>query len=168
MTKWSNLYELLDNLIQLHKALQTLAVQKKEVLIKGDVDQLLAITTQEKKLIKAVNTAEDTRQSLVAHMFAEQGIHRDNGTLADLIKLTTSPEEKTRLLKARDELTRIVSELQKANELNQQLLEQSLSFVNMTLDLVTDSPEDDFFYGRTARSDGYRNSSTRTFFNTKA
>lgn len=168
MTKWSNLYELLDNLIQLHKALQTLAVQKKEVLIKGDVDQLLAITTQEKKLIKAVSAAEDTRQSLVAQMFAEQGIHRDNGTLAELIKLTTSPEEKARLMKARDELTRIVSELRKANELNQQLLEQSLSFVNMTLDLVTDSPEDDFFYGRTARSDGYRNSSTRTFFNKKA
>lgn len=75
MAKWSNLYELLDNLIELHKALQTLAVQKKEVLIKGDVDQLLAITTQEKKLIKAVSAAEDTRQSLVAQMFAEQGIH---------------------------------------------------------------------------------------------
>ncbi|WP_342404953.1 flagellar protein FlgN [Brevibacillus sp. FSL K6-2834] len=167
MAKWSNLYELLDNLIELHKALQTLAVQKKEVLIKGDVDQLLAITTQEKKLIKAVSAAEDTRQSLVAQMFAEQGIHRDNGTLAELIKLTTSPEEKARLMKARDELTRIISELRKANELNQQLLEQSLSFVNMTLDLVTDSPEDDFFYGRTARSDGYRNHA-RTFFNKKA
>lgn len=30
MAKWSNLYELLDNLIELHKALQTLAVQKRK------------------------------------------------------------------------------------------------------------------------------------------
>ncbi|USG65331.1 flagellar protein FlgN [Brevibacillus ruminantium] len=167
MVKWSHLYELLDNLIQLHKALLSLSHQKKDALVQGDVDQLLAVTTKEKKLIKAVDAAENARLSLVTQIFAEQGMKRENGTLADLIKLTTSPEEKTRLMNAREELTQIVSELRQQNEVNQQLLEQSLSFVNMTLDLVTDTPEDDFFYGRSPRSDGYR-SHTRTFFNTKA
>jgi hypothetical protein len=52
----------------------------------------------------------------------------------------------------REELIRIVSELRSANELNQQLLEQSLSFVNMSLDLLTDSPEDDFIYKKPTQS----------------
>ncbi|QQE74116.1 flagellar protein FlgN [Brevibacillus composti] len=167
MANWSNLYELLDNLIQLHKAMLTLAGQKRGVLIKGDVDQLMAITTQEKKLIKAVDASENARQALVTQLFADQGIQRENGTLEDLIKLTTSPEEKARLTAVREELKRIIGELRQENELNQQLLKQSLSFVTMTLDLITDTPEDDYFYGKSNRSDGHRGP-TRTFFNTKA
>ncbi|TRY24497.1 MULTISPECIES: flagellar protein FlgN [Brevibacillus] len=166
MTKWHELYELLDNLIQLHKALYTLAVQKKDVLIKGNVDELVAITKQEQKLIKAVGSAEEARQAVVAHLFASLGFTRDNGTISDLIKLTTSAEEKMRLTTYRDELMRIVSELRDANELNQQLLEQSLSFVNMTLNLITDAPEDDYIYGNPA-ADTYRHTS-RTLFNKKA
>jgi flagellar biosynthesis/type III secretory pathway chaperone len=166
MTKWHELYELLDNLIQLHKALYTLAVQKKDVLIKGDVDELVAITRQEQKLIKAVGSAEEARQAVVARLFASLGFTRDNGTITDLIKLTTSAEEKMRLTTYRDELMRIVSELRDANELNQQLLEQSLSFVNMTLNLITDTPENDYIYGNPA-TEAYRHTN-RMFFNKKA
>ncbi|MGZ0051789.1 flagellar protein FlgN [Brevibacillus gelatini] len=160
------LYDLLDNLIQLHKALYTLASQKKDVLVKGKVDELVSITRQEQKLIKGVTAAEAARQSLVQELTEKKGFALQEGTLAELIKLTTSAEEKTRLASYRNELVRIVTELREANELNQQLLEQSLSFVNMTLDLITDAPEDDFIYGH-PNTDTYRQAS-RTFFNKKA
>lgn len=160
------LYDLLDNLIRFHKALYTLAAHKKDVLVKGDVDELVAITRQEQKLIKGVTAAEAARQTLVQELTEKKGFALQEGTLAELIKLTTSAEEKTRLASYRDELVRIVAELREANELNQQLLEQSLSFVNMTLDLITDTPEDDFIYGNPS-TDTYRQAS-RTFFNKKA
>ncbi|WNC17838.1 flagellar protein FlgN [Brevibacillus brevis] len=160
------LYELLDNLIQLHKALYTLAVQKKDVLIKGNVDELVAITRQEQKLVKGITAAETARLSVVRELTAEKGFTLQDGTLAELIKLTISAEEKRRLTALRNELSRIVFELRDANELNQQLLRQSLSFVNMTLDLITDTPEDEFIYGNPT-SEGYRQAS-RTFFNKKA
>lgn len=166
MTKMEMLYELLDNLIQLHKALYTLAVQKKDVLIKGNVDELVAITRQEQKLVKGITAAETARLSVVRELTAEKGFTLQDGTLAELIKLTISAEEKRRLTALRNELSRIVFELRDANELNQQLLRQSLSFVNMTLDLITDTPEDEFIYGNPT-SEGYRLAS-RTFFNKKA
>lgn len=166
MTNMHTLYELLDNLIQLHKALYTLAMQKKEVLVKGDVDELVAITRQEQKLIKGVTAVETARLNAVKELTTEKGLTPQEGTLAELIKLTTSAEEKLRLTSCRNELSRIVTELKEANELNQQLLEQSLSFVNMTLDLITDTPEDDFIYGKPT-ADTYRQAN-RTFFNKKA
>ncbi|MGG4439865.1 flagellar protein FlgN [Brevibacillus fortis] len=162
----NRLYDLLDNLIQLHKALYTLASHKKEVLLKGIVDELVAITRQEQKLIKGVTEAEAARQQVVKELTAQKGFALQEGTLAELIKLTTSAEEKMRLISCRNELSRIVTELRDANDLNQQLLEQSLSFVNMTLDLITDTPEDDFIYGKPT-SDTYRQAN-RTFFNKKA
>ncbi|QRG70819.1 flagellar protein FlgN [Brevibacillus choshinensis] len=160
------LYELLDNLIQLHKALYTLSQHKKEVLIKGNVDELVAITRQEQKLIKGVTAAETARLNVVRELTAEKGLTLQEGTMAELIKLTTSAEEKTRLASYRNGLTSIVSELSKENEFNQQLLEQSLSFVNMTLDLITDTPEDDLFYGKSALNTNRQVNST--FFNKKA
>lgn len=167
MTKMETLYDLLDNLIRLHKALYTLAIRKKDVLVKGDVDELLAIVRQEQKLVKGITAAETARLDVVKELSAEKGLSLQEGTLAELIKLTTSAEEKTRLTACRSELIRIVTELRDANELNQQLLEQSLSFVNMTLDLLTDTPEDDYIYGKPSTMDSYRQAN-RTFFNQKA
>lgn len=166
MSKLTALYEILHNLTHLHRALYTLAMQKKDVLIHNEVDQLVAITQQEQKLIKAVAAAEEARLEAVRALYAEKGMTSSGETLADLIKLITAAEDKARLTQYRNELIRIVSELREANELNQQLLEQSLSFVNRTLDLITDSPEEDFIYSRPA-SDVYRNAK-RNFINKKA
>lgn len=165
MTKMETLYDLLDNLIQLHRAMYTLASQKKDVLVKGEIDELVAITRQEQKLIKGVTAAEMARQTVVKELSVEKGFALQEGTLAELIKLTTSAEEKVRLTSYRDELTRVVTELRNANDLNQQLLEQSLDFVNMTLDLITDTPEDDYIYGKPTHDIRQAN---RTFFNKKA
>lgn len=166
MTKMNRLYELLDNLIQLHKALYTLATQKKEVLIKGQVDELVAITRQEQHLMKGITAAETARQQTVQELSAEKGFSLQEGRLAELIKLTTSAEEKQRLTTYREELARVVEQLRETNDVNQQLLKQSLSFVTMTLDLLTDVPEDDYLYGQST-TDLHRQTS-RTFFNKKA
>ncbi|MFY0543150.1 flagellar protein FlgN [Brevibacillus sp. H7] len=166
MTKLKDLYGILDNLLNLHRALYTLAVQKKDVLIKNEVDELIAITQQEQKLIKAVGAAEAARIEAVKGICTEKGVPLSEASLAELIKLTTGAEEKARLTNYRNELIRIVSELREANDLNQQLLEQSLSFVNKSLDLITDNPADDFIYSNPA-ADAYRNPK-RTFFNKKA
>lgn len=165
MAKMETLYDLLDNLIQLHRAMYTLAGQKKDVLVKGNIDELVAITRQEQQLIKGVTAAETARQTLVKELSVEKGFALQDGTLAELIKLTTSAEEKARLTSYRDELTRIVTQLRNANELNQQLLKQSLEFVNLTLDLITDTPEEDYIYGKPTHDIRQAN---RTFFNKKA
>ncbi|WP_139491157.1 flagellar protein FlgN [Brevibacillus dissolubilis] len=146
MSRLDELYEVLENLLKLHQALYTFATQKKEILIKGDVTALTAISQKEQKFIKAISAAEAKRIELIDQLFAERGLPVQNATLQDFIKSWTGAEEKQRLTHYRDELMRIVSQLRDANELNQQLLAQSLSFINYSLDFLTDTPEDDFIY----------------------
>lgn len=167
MAQLSQLYDLLDNLLNLHRALYTLAAQKKDVLIKGDIETLTLITQQEQKLIKAVNASEAARMQAVQEILANLGLSITSPTLFDLTKSLTSVEDKSRLKSYREELIRIVSELRQANELNQQLLEQSLSFVNHSLDVLTDTPEDDFIYKRPLGHQGASQAS-RSFINKKA
>lgn len=163
----TDLFENLDNLLKLHQALYTLAVEKKAVLIKGDIHQLTDITHTEQKLIKAVQATETQRIALVQQLYRENGISLSDGTLEELIKIWRGLEEKNRLKHYREELIRIVTELRRANELNQQLLEQSLSFVNLSLELITDTPEDDFIYQHPSNY-GPTMQTTRSFFNKKA
>lgn len=167
MSHMNQLYELLDNLLNLHRALYTLATQKKDVLIKGDIEGLTFITQQEQKLIKGVNASEAARIQVVQDILTEKGLSLAEPTLYELTKSLTSIEEKSRLKSYREELIRIVSELRQANELNQQLLEQSLSFVNHSLDILTDTPEDDFIYKKPIGPKGALQAS-RSFINKKA
>ncbi|NGQ95628.1 flagellar protein FlgN [Brevibacillus sp. SYP-B805] len=163
----TDLYETLDNLIHLHQALYTLAAEKKPVLIRGDADALTQITHQEQKLIKAVQTAENTRMELVRELMAERGVTLREGTISELIQSLTSAEEKVRLARYRNDLLEIVTRLRDANDLNQQLLEQSLSFVQMSLDLLTDRPEEDYVYKHPKGLTG-NPFAARSFINQKA
>lgn len=165
MNNITSLYDILENLTNLHRALYTLAAEKKNALIEGDMNALTRITQQEQKIVKAIDAAEASRIELVKEIYAERNLPFIEGTLAELIKSLTGVEEKAKLTSYREELIRIVSELRSANELNQQLLDQSLSFVNMSLDLLTDSPEDDFIYRKPT---GSQQNSHRTFINKKA
>ncbi|MED4754658.1 flagellar protein FlgN [Brevibacillus choshinensis] len=166
MQDLSTLYELLDNLIRLHQALYTLAVQKKEILIKGKMDELIAVTRQEQKIIKGIDAVEQTRLQLVKQISVEKNVPLQEGSLSELIRLSTNAQEKVCLSTYRNELIRIVSELRDANELNQQLLEQSLSFVNLQLDMLMDRPEEDYIYKKPMNSKA--GISSRTFINNKA
>ncbi|MGC5324888.1 flagellar protein FlgN [Brevibacillus sp. SYSU BS000544] len=167
MAQIDSLYDVLDNLLNLNRALYTLAVQKKDVLIKGDMDALVQMTQQEQKLIKAITTTEASRIQVINEIFAEKGLPLAEHTLLGLTKALTNVDQKSRLTKYREELIRIVSELREANELNQQLLEQSLSFVNHSLDLFTDTPEDDFIYRKPIGNQAMYQPN-RSFINKKA
>jgi flagellar biosynthesis/type III secretory pathway chaperone len=140
------LYESLENLQNLHRVLLALAIEKKDILIKGHTDGLVRMMQQEQKLIKAIEVAENARIQCVERLVEERQYPVSVITLDDLIKITTSADEKSRLTTYREELLPIVTGLRTANELNQQLLEQSLSFVEMSLDVITEPPEDDYIY----------------------
>lgn len=167
MSEIAPLYDVLEQLIELHRELYALAVQKKEVLIKNEITALMELTKQEGKLLKAVEQAEAARMEFVKQLCAARGLSLANATLQDLIKATTSLEEKNRLQHYREELIGIVSELRQANDLNQQLLEQSLAFIQHNLDLLTAAPEDDYIY-RNPGGYGGGLSANRSFINKKA
>jgi flagellar biosynthesis/type III secretory pathway chaperone len=129
------LIELLEKHVKLHKGLLELATKKTEVLKKGDMEALTGIMKEEQKYIAAINQIERERTRVVEAMVSGE----DERTLTACI-LRTEGTERTILEKLRDELSVVISELKNINLLNQQLTQQSLQFVNMTLDMVMPQP----------------------------
>jgi flagellar biosynthesis/type III secretory pathway chaperone len=90
---------------------------------------------QEQKYIAAINQIERERIHVVEAMTSGE----EERTLTVCLSQTEGTE-RAMLEKLRDDLTAVISELKNINQLNQQLTEQSLQFVNVMLDMLMPQP----------------------------
>ncbi|MDR4890000.1 flagellar protein FlgN [Fredinandcohnia sp. QZ13] len=129
------LINLLEKILLLHKKLYTLSEQKSEILKKDDIEALSAHMKDEQQYILAIKQLENERIAVVKKLFGDQYIDENAYTLSNVIDHSEEPN-KSILSKLQKEITNTVSELRERNHLNQQLTNQSLQFVNMTLDMI--------------------------------
>ncbi|KAF0825032.1 flagellar protein FlgN [Cytobacillus firmus] len=128
----------LQNLVLLYKSLNQLAQKKTEIIKKGDADALNTLMLDEQKHLKGIQTCEKQLLDEAKGFLQEQGFLEEHPSLDDCISHSVS-HEKEILLNLKNELQEQVDKLKQQNDLNQQLLEQSLQFVNMSLDLLMPS-----------------------------
>jgi flagellar biosynthesis/type III secretory pathway chaperone len=124
-----------------------IAQQKKGAIVRNDLELLNRLVNREAKLIRNSGEAEHKRQHEMSRYIVGKGYRPDASiTMSDMVKIVFNAEEKTALQNLQAELLDLTGRLKEANDLNQQLIEQSLQFINFTLDILTGSPEDDAVY----------------------
>lgn len=162
----NRLLEILDQMEVLHQRMLELSEEKRTAIMKNDVDRLITIGNQESKMLKTIGALESERSEAAYAFMQEKGIKSKlNLTVSELARLVFDPEDKERLLGVQSRLARILRELKSLNEINQQLIQQSLSFINLSIDLMVGVPADGYTYTHPANTPaGYRNPG---FFNIK-
>jgi len=133
------LIELLEKYVKLHKGLLELANKKTEVLKKGDMEALSEMMKEEQKYIAAMKQIEKERILAVEKIISALGHTQAEPTLTACMELVEEPERRA-LERLRNNLVAVVAELRNINELNQQLLQQSLQFVHMMLGMIMPQP----------------------------
>ena len=137
----------LDQLHRLHLDLLEREREKKEKIIRNDLEALNAVSEQEAELIEQIAEAEQQRAAAVRAFLRAKGLHsRTNVTVSDLVKMVFRAEERQALTEARDRLTETLGELKRLNALNQQLLQQSLTMLEYSMDLIAGAPEEEGIY----------------------
>lgn len=162
-----DIIEILERLIAEHERMLKLGNHKKEVLITGKIDELARIIQFESRCISTIQSLELEREKHVSLYLMQRGIRKETCYLSDLIELETSPDRKLVLARCQTQLGNLVNELQELNHLNQRLIEQSLEFVNMSLEEMTTPPEAPIYQNeRRNIQNPYK--ATRGFFDSKA
>jgi flagellar biosynthesis/type III secretory pathway chaperone len=167
----SNLYkvvEILEQLIAEHERMLKLARHKKDVLIKGEINELARILQFESRCINTIQSLELEREKCISLYLMQRGIRKETCYISDLIEMAGSPEMKQALERCQKQLGEVIGELKSLNELNQKLIEQSLAFVNMTLEEMTAPPEDELMYRRPVNTPGGQVKTMQRFFDSKA
>ncbi|MED1204375.1 flagellar protein FlgN [Heyndrickxia acidicola] len=129
------LISLLDKQQKLHENLLKIAEDKTEIIKKGDMEGLQRIMADEQKHIAAIQTIEVQRQQA-----AENVTGMPEATLSMCIE-AASEDERPKLSAFQAGIMDIVEKLRHRNDLNQQLIYQSLQFVNMSLSVLRPVPE---------------------------
>lgn len=142
--------QLIDSLHELNEAHQNMLVSgeaKRTAIVANDIEKLIGIMNQESKLIKQISILEERRLAACQAFLKEKGIKSLlNLNISELIRLVFDPDEKAALKQVQSALSWTLQELKRLNDLNQKLIEQSLSYVDYSLDLLGAREEQDSTY----------------------
>ncbi|MBG9444654.1 flagellar protein FlgN [Cytobacillus firmus] len=135
----------MEKLLKLHKSLYELAVKKTDIIKTGDMDALNQMLKDEQAHIAAISRLDKEREKAANYIAPTL----ESPTVSDCLNILTQPD-RLRLETITEELAELVYELKEQNFLNQQLVHQSLQFVNVSMNLLRPQPEN-MNYGPPAR-----------------
>lgn len=143
-----------------------LAKQKTEIIKKGDINSLQNLLKEENKHIQAIQRLEMGLKNETTLFLQKNRIEMEQPSLSAAIEIANELEKEA-LLQGKQELENNIKELSIQNQLNQQLLEQSLQFVNISLDLL--QPDiDSYNYDRSENGAQENRQQSRSLFDSKA
>ncbi|MYL49180.1 flagellar protein FlgN [Halobacillus litoralis] len=154
----------MKQLQQLHESLLSLSKRKTEALKTNDVTGIQQLLIQEKEHVQAIEKIEKQRERSVTQWASENGIPPRERTVSELIEILDG-EEKERLQNAYEALILVLADLKQQEKLNTELTQQSLQFINMSLDLLQPSLQS-VNYG--VKETNHGSTAKRSIFDSKA
>mgnify|MGYP001195763248 FL=1 len=138
---------LLNQLIELHERLLDVSQEKTEILKNGDFDRLQELLKKEQALVKNITQVEQKRIEEVERWSIDKGLDPKEITVTTMIENYINGTEKDELEKATVALADKLHTLRGQEELNKQLTEQSMQFVQLSLNMIKPSSIQNMNYG---------------------
>ncbi|KKO54963.1 flagellar protein FlgN [Paenibacillus sp. DMB20] len=132
------LIDSLERLEAVYTEMLALADFKKQAIMDNDVDEIIKLLNRESKGMKTIEQLERKRADAAYAFLQGHGVKSQlELTVTELSRLVFDPEEKKRLLDVQSRLSSILQQLKQKNDLNQHLIQQSLEFIDFSLDMLT-------------------------------
>ncbi len=129
---------ILQSLTKLHESLLDMMKKKQQVLVKGEVQELLSILSEESKIVKQIGEAEVQRTKLVEN--------KSSVTLSQYINLHGDTSQQQEWKQMQEQLLTLLSDIRTINRTNELLLQQSLAFTQYMMDQLLPSTHSSGYY----------------------
>lgn len=139
MLSVETILEKLQNLVNIHEELVAISKQKTEVVKEGSVENLQALLVKERKQIRALEKEEKSRQEAVETWLFKNELPSSDVTITRMLETVSDQKEKQELEQATITLTKIITELKQQEQLNLSLINQSMQFVQLSIDTLQPS-----------------------------
>ncbi|WP_157812110.1 flagellar protein FlgN [Alteribacter populi] len=131
----TELTAILKQLTQLHERFNEQALEKRDAVKVGDMQGLETIMKTESALIQELRKLEKMRQVVTSSWLESRGLVKENVTVEEILT-HLGESDREEMSKWQTRLVEQIQLLKEKNELNEQLIQESLRFVNMSLDAV--------------------------------
>jgi len=153
----------LQELTAIHEGLLEISKRKTDIIKEGSTEKIQAILVEERKYIKILEQAEQKRQKEVEKWYTDQQLPLEEITITNMLDILTDQQEQKELEKMTIQLTEAITALKQQEQLNQALLQQSMQFVQLSLDMLNPTIQN-MNYGKTQNTEGAK----RSVFDSKA
>lgn len=150
------LIKLIDELVMalekeydIYMELSEIADRKKQIIIDGKIKELDKITIKEQGLAMSLVKLEGFREKIIDKIMIELKVTNVE-TITELITMLDD-ESKRKLSKTKNKLIDVIGEIKGKNDLNGQLIEQSLKYIDFNMGLLA-GLEDDNKYKATGKN----------------
>ena len=139
----TNLIEILNEQTERHSELLGLSIEEKDSIVQNDIETLQKLVNLKNIVISQNNKLERKRIALVADIAEVLALKDKNIDIKALADLLEGKPEQAELIEAGRKLREVVVELKEVNDLNKELLENALGFVEYSLNALRSaiSPE---------------------------
>lgn len=132
-----DLEEILQEQKLCYEGLYTLATYKTEAVTNKNLELLQQIVDKEEEFIGRMNYLEKRREAMLKDIALVTRLPYKEMTVTDLVrKMGEDKPISQNLLKVRKEILDLIEQLKVQNEMNKQLIEQSLEYVNFTVNAI--------------------------------
>lgn len=154
----------LEKTYALHLEMKKLAEQKRNALILGNLSELSKIGQKETLWIKEIKDLEEKRIDIINNFLKDEDNIAQDITFMNLINSEyISKIEQIKLKEIYNKLVNLFAEIRKENELNTELIKQSIDFVSNSLKTITDEPAQTSTYSKPTNKNRELSTSTRIF-----
>ena len=122
--------------VERHTELHGLSVEEKDAIVKNDIDELQKLVNLKNMVISQNNRLEKQRMSLTSDIAEVMGLPDKDLTFSQLIEIMAGKPEEAELREVGVSLKDIVEKLKEANDLNRELLESAIDFVEYSLNAL--------------------------------
>lgn len=136
-----SLLGIMSKLLAIHRSLLGLSVKKTDIVKKGDMAALSQLLKDEQAHVTAIGNLEKERKKITEKILPEI----NSPTLSEIAD-TLESADKEKLLKAAEELVDLIYTIKSNNEVNQQMIHQSMQFLKFSQSLLMPQPAN-FTYG---------------------
>jgi len=153
----------LQELTMIHEELLKGSKRKTDIIKEGSTEKIQAILAEERKYIKILEQSEEKRQKEVEKWYTAKQLPLEDMTITNMLEVLTDKEAQQELEQLTIELTKTITQLKQQEQLNQALIQQSMQFVQLSLDMLSPTIHN-MNYGKSQETEG----SKRSVFDSKA
>lgn len=164
MVTMQSVIDVIEALTAEHERLLNISIEKTDLIKAGKIDAIQKILMQERKQTQVISQLETKRLQAVDSLFDEMKINETDRTVSVLLIHMEGNQAKKNMEAAVAQLIDIIVQIRDVEQLNKELLQQSMTFVQLSLGMFQPNIEQ-MNYGQKQTSSKTRGTSV---FDSKA
>ncbi|NLO25145.1 MAG: flagellar protein FlgN [Clostridiales bacterium] len=132
---WERLIEILEQESALYRDIFELSKHKTNTIVEGKVTELEQLTGVEQKMLLGIGNLEQQREEAVNQLARHLDVPADQFNISLAIK-KAGEDLQDKFAGLKDEISSILKELKEVNDLNSQLIEKSLEYIDFSINLI--------------------------------